>query len=237
MAAVPRAAGTIAPRSWKSPSVSAGGAENTGHRRRISRDVELLELDAHLAHRRDVVVGPDHAVGREQVEPADHGDQRLARLGLEPRPVVVRLLGQPHVGGRVVAVPQDPRGVVGGAAAVPELELLEPHHRVAACGEVPGRGRAERAEPDRRRSRRPPLVEEVSLARQRPSRQPDRRGSRLTTRPSVVSTGSTERDRAAAAASGGCRRSRPPSARTTRGCRRATTCRAAPTRRSPSPGG
>ena len=86
--------------------------------------------------------------GGKQVETADHGDQPLARLVLEPRPVVVRLAGEPHIRGRVVAVPQDPRRVVRGAAAVAELELLEPDDGVPAGGQVPRRGRAERTQSD-----------------------------------------------------------------------------------------
>ena len=164
------------------------------------RDVEFLELDAHLSHRLDVVERRDGAVRREEIETADHGDEPLARLVLEPRPVVVRLAGEPHIRRRVVAVPQDPRGVVRGAAAVAELELLEPDDGVTAGGQVPRRGRAERTQSD-------DDVVDVSHAR------------------------------AWAATIAGCRRSRPPSARTSRGCRRARTCRAAPTRRSPSPGG
>ena len=164
------------------------------------RDVELLELDADLAHRRHVVERRDGAVGREEIEAADHGDEPLARLVLEPGPVVVRLAGEPHIRRRVVAVPQDSRGVVGGAAAVAELELLEPDDGVTAGGQVPRRGRAERTQSD-------DDVVDVSHAR------------------------------AWAATSAGCRPSRPPSGRTSRGCRRARTCRAAPTRRSPSPGG
>ena len=115
----------------------------------------------------------------------------------------------------MIAVTQDPRGVVGGAAAVAELELLEPQHRVAARRQVPGGAGAERAQPD----------DDVVDVRWRV------RASDRPARPT------TPRSPAAGAASGGCRPSRPPSARTSRGSRHATTCRAGPTRRWPSPDG
>src|SRR5262249_7565284 len=122
----------------------------------------------------------------------------------EPCPVVVRLTGEPHICGRVVTVPQDARRVVGGAAAVAELEPLQPDDGVAGGGQVPRRGRAERTQSD----------DDV-----------------------VDGRVGISHVRAWPAATAGCRRSHPPSVRTSRGCRRATTCRAAPTRRSPSPGG
>ena len=65
-----------------------------------------------------VVAHRDRRARREEVEAAHHGDQRLAGGGRQPRPVVVRLLRQPDVARRVVAVPQDPARVVAGTAAV-----------------------------------------------------------------------------------------------------------------------
>ncbi len=164
-------------------------------------DAEQLEVDADLGQRVRVVDHRDRRIGREQVEPADHGHQLAAGVRGELRPVVVGVLGQPDVLRRVVAVPQDPAGVVARAAAVPELEPLQPEHRAAPLGELVGRRRAERAEPD----------------------------------DDVVEVLSHHRPRAGRAASAGCPRSRPPSARTSRACTTATTSRAAPTRRSPSP--
>ena len=77
---------------------------------------------------------------------ADHGDQLLAGVALEPRPVVVRLLGEPDVRRGVVAVPQDPARVVAGAAVVAELEALEPHHAQASPRELARGGGAEGTE-------------------------------------------------------------------------------------------
>ena len=77
----------------------------------------------------------------------------VAGVALEPRPVGVRLLGQPDVRRRVVAVPQDPAGVVARAARVPELEPLEPDDPVPAARELHGRWRCRAPRARRRRSR------------------------------------------------------------------------------------
>ena len=146
IAAVPRAAGTIAPRDWYRPSVPAGGSK-AGQRRRISATSSSSNSMPTSRNECTIVDRRDDALRREEIETADDGDELLARLVLEPRPVVVGLAGEPDVRRRVVAVPQDPRRVVRGAAAVAELELLEPDDRVTARGELPRRGRAERAQP------------------------------------------------------------------------------------------
>ncbi len=161
--------------------------------------IEQLVGDADVIERRRVVDHRDRGRRREQVEAADDRDQLLAGPSFELRPVVVGLLGQPHVAGRVVAVPQDPAGVVARAAVVPELEPLEPEHPTTSSGEMHRRGAAEGAEAHH---------------------------------DDVVGV---SHPRASAAATAGCRRCRPPSARTTRACRPATTSRVARTRRSPSP--
>ena len=81
------------------------------------------------------------------------GDQRLAGLLLEPGPVGVRLLREPDVLRRVVAVPQDPAGVVAGAAGVAEPEPLQARAPGARGGPAPTRPRCRARRARRRRSR------------------------------------------------------------------------------------
>ena len=156
--------------------------------------------------RAGVVVHRDRRIRREQVEPADHGDQVPVGPATTEAPSRRRAswVSRTYFG-RVVAVPQDPAGVVAGAAVVAELEALQPEDREAAAGQLGGRWREPSApRPTTMRSR---------------------------------SASAISGNRAWAAASDGCRRSRPPSARTSRASTTARTCLAARTRRSPSPGG
>ena len=121
-----------------------------------------LVADAARVHRRRVVADRDDGAVGEEIEAAGHGHEGLARGVLEIGPVVVGVEGEVDVCGGVIAVAQDPAGVVRGAALVAELELLEPDDREPATCCVPRGGGAQRSESDDREvvgltHRRPPL--------------------------------------------------------------------------------
>ena len=103
-------------------------------------DIQHVVGDVVCVHRRRVVVHGDLRIGREQVEPAGDRHELLAGLVLEAGPLVVGAEGQGDVGRGVVTVPDDPRGVVRGAAVVSELECLDADHTAG-----PGWRRAKRS--------------------------------------------------------------------------------------------
>ena len=117
--------------------------------RRDLVDVEQLEADADLACERRCSrsSGSPGSAGKRSSPPTTVTSSRPAASESRAQSSYASC-GQPDVLRRVIAVPQDPAGVVAGAAAVAELEALEPEHREAARGQLVRRRRAERAEPD-----------------------------------------------------------------------------------------
>ena len=87
-------------------------------------------------------------VGGEEVQAAGALDHHLAGVRGQQVPGGIGLLGQGHVARRVVAEPDDPGVVLTGPPLVAQSELLEPDDRRPPPGRRPGRGAAERAEPD-----------------------------------------------------------------------------------------
>ena len=173
-------------------------------------DAQHVVLDADRGQGVDVVGRGDGRVRREEVEPADHRHQLLAGGALEVGPVGVRLLRQPHVGRACGSCDAGSGWCRGWRRAG------------GRARSAPAPARGGRAGPAARRWR----------CRARPAR--PRRSRSARSRPAA---GRRRGLTAARSATGGCRGSRPPWARTSPGGSRARSCRAAPTRRSPSPGG
>ena len=114
-----------------------------------SAGVSSSKLDLARVHRFAIRLAVDRSALREQVDAAGDVHARLAALGFDLAPRVVRESREMHVVRRVVAVANDAAVVVRGAAMMAtEIEPFEPDHRLAgACGE-PGGGTADAAETD-----------------------------------------------------------------------------------------
>jgi hypothetical protein len=94
----------------------------------VVRDACELHRGPHLRHVR--------RVGRPEVETARRHDQPLARRLRELRPGAVALARHRDVVLGLVRQPDDPRGAVRRALAVPERAGLEKGHVVAVAGQL-----------------------------------------------------------------------------------------------------
>ena len=174
--------------------------------------IQYVVGDAVGIHRREVVIHRDVGIRRVQIEPTGHRHELLAGLVLQASPVVVGTEGQGHILRRVIAVPDDPRRVMRGAALVTEPEGLEAQNAQTSTGGMPGGGTSQPAESD---------------------------DGQVIGRPVI---GFSHRfhlhvARAGEAASAGYRGLRPPSARTSPESSTASSCHVARIRRSPNPAG
>ena len=149
--AVARRAGTMPLAGEKiaiTSSLTTVPRANAGHRRRTSPPSIHSYGTPTSSRLRRYGCGSIAAPGGNRSRPPVTVTSGVPASCFDRRPRVVGARRQPHVAGRVVRPPDDPRMVVRRPAHVAELELLEADHRRRQPRQPVGRRRAEAAEPD-----------------------------------------------------------------------------------------
>ena len=132
--------------SWNSTLAPSGTASAGQRRRALSASRRSKGTCSAVMARR--VVLADRGPHREDVDPAAAQHQLGAGVALQLGPGRVRRPGPAHVGGRVVAQPDDPGVAVRGARAHDPARSAPARRPAPPPGELPRRRAAERTQPD-----------------------------------------------------------------------------------------